>query len=58
MGSEDNCVSANTALFVLLRAADQVCTTYGRFPGTFDGELDEDLGLLKQVGLKWSSNAP
>mmetsp|Transcript_13238 Transcript_13238/g.18081 ORF Transcript_13238/g.18081 Transcript_13238/m.18081 type:complete len:528 (+) Transcript_13238:91-1674(+) len=39
----------NAAFYVLLRAADHINSTYGRFPGTHDSEIDEDVSCLKHV---------
>ncbi|KAF3678333.1 NEDD8-activating enzyme E1 regulatory subunit [Capsicum annuum] len=45
----------NTAagLYILLRAADRFAANYNKFPGQFDGEMDEDISRLKTtvVGL-------
>ncbi|XP_009609546.3 NEDD8-activating enzyme E1 regulatory subunit AXR1-like isoform X1 [Nicotiana tabacum] len=45
----------NTAvgLYILLRAADRFAANYNKFPGQFDGEMDEDISRLKitAVGL-------
>lgn len=40
---------ANTALHLLLRAADRFYAQYQRFPGTFSGELEEDAAVLKTL---------
>ncbi|CAN4096222.1 unnamed protein product [Withania somnifera] len=39
----------NTAvgLYILLRAADRFAANYNKFPGQFDGEMDEDISRLK-----------
>ncbi|KAL3352649.1 hypothetical protein AABB24_020582 [Solanum stoloniferum] len=46
----------NTAagLYILLRAADRFAANYNKFPGQFDGEMDEDISRLKStaVGLR------
>lgn len=50
--------SSNTALYVLLRAADHFSATYNRFPGVFEGEIpEEDVSRLKSVALGLLSEA-
>ncbi|CAN4096223.1 unnamed protein product [Withania somnifera] len=34
-------------LYILLRAADRFAANYNKFPGQFDGEMDEDISRLK-----------
>jgi amyloid beta precursor protein binding protein 1 len=46
LASED---SSHAALYLLLRGADHFAATYNRFPGVFDGELEEDVSRLKAV---------
>ena len=40
---------SNAVLYVLLRAADRFFSQYGRFPGAYDSELEEDVCRLKAV---------
>lgn len=46
LAAEDSSRS-NTALFILLRAADRFSSSYGRFPGVSEGEVEEDAARLK-----------
>ncbi|KAI8465712.1 MAG: hypothetical protein J3K34DRAFT_436030 [Monoraphidium minutum] len=41
--------AANASLYVLLRAADRFHATHSRFPGVLEGEVDEDVMLLKGI---------
>ncbi|XP_075076058.1 NEDD8-activating enzyme E1 regulatory subunit AXR1 isoform X3 [Nicotiana tabacum] len=43
----------NTAvgLYILLRAADRFAANYNKFPGQFDGEMDEDISRLKTTAV-------
>ncbi|XP_059277794.1 NEDD8-activating enzyme E1 regulatory subunit AXR1-like [Lycium ferocissimum] len=43
----------NTAvgLYILLRAADRFAANYSKFPGQFDGEMDEDISRLKTTAV-------
>jgi len=43
--------SSHPALYVLLRAVDHFSATYNRFPGVFDGELEEDVSRLKALAV-------
>ncbi|KAM3320815.1 NEDD8-activating enzyme E1 regulatory subunit AXR1 isoform X1 [Capsicum chacoense] len=45
--------STAAGLYILLRAADRFAANYNKFPGQFDGEMDEDISRLKTtvVGL-------
>ncbi|CAK0763153.1 hypothetical protein CVIRNUC_003029 [Coccomyxa viridis] len=46
LAAED--ASVNASLYLLLRAVDRFEATCGRFPGTLDGQLEEDTAVLKQ----------
>ncbi|KAJ8528388.1 hypothetical protein K7X08_022080 [Anisodus acutangulus] len=43
----------NTAvgLYILVRAADLFAANYNKFPGQFDGEMDEDISRLKTTAV-------
>ncbi|KAG0570361.1 hypothetical protein M758_6G151400 [Ceratodon purpureus] len=43
--------SSHPALYVLLRAVDHFAATYNRFPGVFDGEMEEDVSRLKSLAV-------
>ncbi|CAM6070645.1 unnamed protein product [Sphagnum tenellum] len=43
--------SSHPALYVLLRAVDHFAATYNRYPGAFDGELEEDVSRLKAIAV-------
>ncbi|KAK9831545.1 hypothetical protein WJX81_007869 [Elliptochloris bilobata] len=45
LASEDT--GANAGLLLLLRAVDRFHAAHGRFPGTYDGGLEEDVSLLR-----------
>ncbi|XP_009774995.1 NEDD8-activating enzyme E1 regulatory subunit AXR1 isoform X2 [Nicotiana sylvestris] len=38
-------------LYILLRAADRFAANYNKFPGQFDGEMDEDISRLKTTAV-------
>jgi amyloid beta precursor protein binding protein 1 len=42
---------SNAVLYVLLRAADRFASQYGRFPGAYDSELEEDVSRLKAAAV-------
>ena len=44
---EDRQEAANASLLVILRAVDKYLEQYQRYPGMYDGELEEDVALLK-----------
>ncbi|XP_077220537.1 NEDD8-activating enzyme E1 regulatory subunit AXR1-like [Tasmannia lanceolata] len=46
---EDYSVAAG--FYVLLRAVDRFATIYNRFPGLFNGEMDEDISRLKTIAV-------
>ncbi|KFK31127.1 hypothetical protein AALP_AA6G071300 [Arabis alpina] len=46
--SED---SSAIGFYILLRAVDKFAATYKKFPGQFDGEIDEDASRLKTTAL-------
>nr|XP_029120897.1 NEDD8-activating enzyme E1 regulatory subunit AXR1 isoform X2 [Elaeis guineensis] len=37
--------------YILLRAVDRFAANYNRFPGIFDGEVDEDISRLKTIAV-------
>lgn len=41
--------AANASLYVVLRAADRFLATHGRYPGVLEGEVDEDMMMLKGI---------
>lgn len=43
--------SSHPALYILLRAVDHFAATYNRFPGAFDGEIEEDVSRLKSLAV-------
>lgn len=43
--------SSHPAFYVLLRAVDHFAATYNRFPGVFDGEMEEDVSRLKSLAV-------
>ncbi|XP_042521116.1 NEDD8-activating enzyme E1 regulatory subunit AXR1-like [Macadamia integrifolia] len=47
----DEDYSVAVGLYILLRAADRFATNYNRFPGMFDGEIDEDISRLKTIAV-------
>lgn len=49
LGDED--YSAAVSFYILLRAVDHFATSYNRYPGVFDEELDEDVSRLKTIGV-------
>jgi len=49
LGDEDK--STAVSFYVLLRAVDHFATSYNRYPGVFDEELDEDVSRLKTIGV-------
>ncbi|CAL8467774.1 g7312 [Coccomyxa elongata] len=55
LAAEDT--QANASLYLLLRAVDRFHSTYNRFPGTFDGELEEDVALLKATVASVSADS-
>ncbi|VVB07414.1 unnamed protein product [Arabis nemorensis] len=48
LASED---SSAIGFYILLRAVDIFSATYKKFPGQFDGEMDEDASRLKTIAL-------
>lgn len=49
LGDED--YSGAVGFYILLRAVDHFATAYNRYPGAFDGELDEDVSRLKIIAV-------
>ncbi|OVA11480.1 UBA/THIF-type NAD/FAD binding fold [Macleaya cordata] len=47
----DEDYSIAVGFYILLRAVDRFATNYNRFPGLFDGEMDEDISRLKTVAV-------
>ncbi|PIA57858.1 hypothetical protein AQUCO_00500049v1 [Aquilegia coerulea] len=48
---EDYSIAAG--FYILLRAVDRFTANYNRFPGLFDGEMDEDISRLKTIAIWW-----
>lgn len=49
--STDEDYSVAFGFYILLRAVDRFATIYNRFPGSFDGEMDEDISRLKTISV-------
>ncbi|KAH9319250.1 hypothetical protein KI387_021019, partial [Taxus chinensis] len=49
LGDED--YSGAVGFYILFRAVDHFATAYNRYPGAFDGELDEDVSRLKIIAV-------
>ncbi|XP_010278678.1 PREDICTED: NEDD8-activating enzyme E1 regulatory subunit AXR1-like [Nelumbo nucifera] len=47
----DEDYSVAIGFYILLRAVDRFATNYNRFPGMFDGEMDEDISRLKTIAV-------
>ncbi|KAK6919366.1 THIF-type NAD/FAD binding fold [Dillenia turbinata] len=47
----DEDYSAAMVFYILLRAADRFASNYNRFPGQFDGEIDDDISRLKTIAV-------
>ncbi|ERN17375.1 NEDD8-activating enzyme E1 regulatory subunit AXR1 isoform X2 [Amborella trichopoda] len=47
----DEDYSVAVGFYVLLRAVDRFTSNYNRFPGLFDGEMDEDTSRLKTIAV-------
>ncbi|KAJ4977165.1 hypothetical protein NE237_002271 [Protea cynaroides] len=47
----DEDYSIAVGFYILLRAADRFATNYNRFPGMFDGEIDEEISRLKTIAV-------
>eukprot|EP01018_Ginkgo_biloba_P008209 Gb_25652 [translate_table: standard] len=47
----DEDYSGAVGFYILLRAVDHFATAYNRYPGVFDGELDEDVSRLKTIAV-------
>ncbi|KMZ59317.1 putative NEDD8-activating enzyme E1 regulatory subunit [Zostera marina] len=47
----DEDYSCAVGFYILLRAVDRFAAIYNRFPGLFDGEMDEDVSRLKAVAV-------
>jgi amyloid beta precursor protein binding protein 1 len=58
LASED--ATTNATLWVLLRAADRFAATNHRYPGTIEGDVDDDVAVLKQIAsaMAAESGAP
>lgn len=49
LADEDSSVAVG--FYILLRAVDRFAANYNRFPGIFDGEIDEDMTRLKTIAV-------
>ncbi|ONK74969.1 uncharacterized protein A4U43_C03F11960 [Asparagus officinalis] len=49
LADEDSSVAVG--FYILLRAVDRFAANYNRFPGAFDGEIDEDVTRLKTIAI-------
>ncbi|PKA52596.1 NEDD8-activating enzyme E1 regulatory subunit [Apostasia shenzhenica] len=49
MTDEEYCVAVG--FYILLRAVDRFAANFNRFPGLFDGEMDEDISRLKTIAV-------
>lgn len=47
----DEDYSFAVGFYILLRAVDRFASNYNRFPGIFDGEMDEDISRLKSIAV-------
>ncbi|KAL5972612.1 NEDD8-activating enzyme E1 regulatory subunit axr1 [Asimina triloba] len=47
----DEDYSVAVGFYILLRAVDRFASIYNRFPGVFDGEMDEDISRLKTIAV-------
>jgi amyloid beta precursor protein binding protein 1 len=47
----DEDYSGAMGFYILLRAADRFAANYNKFPGQFDGGMDEDISRLKTTAL-------
>ncbi|KAI3966741.1 hypothetical protein MKW92_038738 [Papaver armeniacum] len=47
----DEDYSIAVGFYILLRAVDRFATNYNRFPGLFDGAVDEDISRLKTIAV-------
>ncbi|KAF5202198.1 Nedd8-activating enzyme e1 regulatory subunit axr1 [Thalictrum thalictroides] len=48
----DEDYSFAAGFYILLRAVDRFTASYNRFPGLFDGEMDEDISRLKTIAVE------
>ncbi len=44
--------AANASLYVLLRAADRFHAAHGRYPGSFDSAVEDDVAALKGIAVQ------
>lgn len=49
LADEDS--STAVSFYILLRAVDRFASNYNRFPGIFEGEIDEDITRLKTIAV-------
>ncbi|XP_039131097.1 NEDD8-activating enzyme E1 regulatory subunit AXR1-like [Dioscorea cayenensis subsp. rotundata] len=47
----DEDYSFAVGFYILLRAVDRFAANYNRFPGMFDGDMDEDISWLKTIAV-------
>jgi hypothetical protein len=44
--------AANASLYVLLRATDRFHIAHGRYPGSFDSAVEDDVAVLKSIAVQ------